>query len=284
MKKLLLYGLIIVVLAVSTSKLVGAPPPNVGISLTKTPSATKVLSGSSVSYLYNATNTGEIALTGGIYDDVFGPVGYFVDLQPGGWVGFNVTHVITENTTNVATAYGIDQYGRNVTATASAFVEVYYPIPIIESCDSSGTTKDTFDLTDDIYVTGTGYSPSATYDLYVVEDESVWIDGMAIPVRVSGTVSTVSSDAGGNVPATLAWAGPLVPGKYDIVVDVNGDGIYDAEVDALDDSDIKVTAGFFVVPEVPLGTIAASAAMIIALVAYVTKPWSRIQKQRVRNQ
>ena len=101
--------------------------PVAGISLTKTPSATKVVVGSSVSYLYNVTNTGETALTGAIYDDEFGAVGSFVDLQPGGWAGFNVTHVITQNTYNVATAYGVDQYGNNVTSTASAYVSVCNP-------------------------------------------------------------------------------------------------------------------------------------------------------------
>jgi hypothetical protein len=93
--------------------------------LTKTPSATKVVIGTPVSYLYNATNTGETALTGGIYDDQFGLVGSFVNLQPGGWVGFNVTHIITEDTTNTATAWGVDQFGSNVTDTATITVEVF---------------------------------------------------------------------------------------------------------------------------------------------------------------
>jgi hypothetical protein len=97
------------------------------ISLTKTPSATRVLNGTTVSYLYNATNTGYTALTGAIYDNKFGDVGYFVDLQPGGWVGFNVSHVLTHSTYNVATAYGVDQYGSNVTSTACAYVKVYSP-------------------------------------------------------------------------------------------------------------------------------------------------------------
>ena len=95
------------------------------ISLTKTPSATRVLNGTTVSYLYNATNLGDTALTGAIYDDEFGLVGSFVNLQPGGWVGFNVSHVLTHSTYNVATAYGVDEYGQNATSTASAYVRVY---------------------------------------------------------------------------------------------------------------------------------------------------------------
>ena len=98
--------------------------PTAGISLTKTPSSTMVVVGSTVSYLYNATNTGETALTGAIYDDIFGAVGSFVNLQPGGWVAFNVTHTITENTTNTATAWGVNDFGTNVTDSATAFVQV----------------------------------------------------------------------------------------------------------------------------------------------------------------
>ena len=116
-------------------------PPNASISFSKTPSATKVVAGSSVSYLYNVTNTGETALTGGIYDDVFGSVGSYVDLQPGGWVGFNVTHVITANTTNVATAYGVDSFGQNVTASATAFVQVYVPTADISFSKTPSATK-----------------------------------------------------------------------------------------------------------------------------------------------
>jgi hypothetical protein len=142
----------------------------------------------------------------------------------------------------------------------------------IESCDSTGTNKDTFDIADDLYVTGNGYMPSTTYDLFIVEDQAVWSDGMAIPTRDSGTATTVTSDAAGNVIATLVWSSPLDPGKYDIVVDVNGNGIYDEGIDALDDSDIQVSAGFFVIPEIPLGTLMASLTMITALVYRVTIP------------
>lgn len=146
----------------------------------------------------------------------------------------------------------------------------------IESCDSAGSKKDTFHLAEDVYVTGRGYSPSATYDIYVVEDVVAWTDGMTIPSRVSGTATSVFSDASGAISATLVWSDPLVIGKYDIVVDVDSDGVYDEGTDALDDSDIEVTAGFNVIPEVPLGTVMASAAMMIALVTYIVVPkWRR---------
>ena len=105
--------------------LIHAQTPIVDVSLSVTPSKTLVLPGTSVSYLYNVTNTGEVPLTGNITDGTFGVVGSFVNLAPGGWVGFNVTHVITMNTSNVVTAYGFDQYQNLATDVVSVFVQVY---------------------------------------------------------------------------------------------------------------------------------------------------------------
>ena len=155
----------------------------------------------------------------------------------------------------------------NKTVTCT-FTEIPVLMPTIESCDSVGDKKDTFMVGDKVYGNGTGYRPQTVYDIYVVEDVT-WVDGMAIPPRVAGTATTVTSDAAGNVPATLLWSAPLVAGKYDIIVDVDGDGLYYAEADALDDSDIEVTAGFFVIPEVPLGTLMAAIGMFAALTGFI---------------
>jgi hypothetical protein len=140
--------------------------------------------------------------------------------------------------------------------------------PTIESCDAAGVKKDVFMLTDDVYAIGTGYQPLHNYSIYVVEDVT-WVDGMAIPPRVPGTTPAVTADASGNIVVTLMWDDPLVQGKYDIVVDVDNDGLYYAEADALDDSDVEVTAGFFVIPELPLGTVLAASSMFVALGGYL---------------
>jgi len=118
----------------------------------------------------------------------------------------------------------------------------------IETCDSTGVRKDTFNLTDVVYVNGTGYLPSKTYDIYVVNDVTSWTDGMPIPTPVADTATTISSDLSGNIPPTAVWSVNLALGEYDIVVDVNGNGVYDEGVDALDNNDIEV-AGIIVIPE-----------------------------------
>jgi len=81
-----------------------------------------------------------------------------------------------------------------------------------------------------------------------VSDVATWNDGMAVPARVPDTADIVSSDVLGNIPATAIWSDPQTIGEYDIVVDVNGNGLYDVNVDVLDDNDTMVTAGF-IIPE-----------------------------------
>jgi len=141
------------------------------------------------------------------------------------------------------------------------------PAPVIESSDSTGTKKDSFLLGEAVYAYGSGYSPSTSYHIHVVNDVATWSDGMTIPAPVSEI--TVTSDSSGNILPSPVWGPPLTLGKYDIVVDVNGNGKYDVGVDALDDSDIEITAGFQVIPEVPFGTIMTLLSMITALLGFL---------------
>ena len=117
------------------------------------------------------------------------------------------------------------------------------PTATIESSNSAAEQKDFFALGESVYVVGNGYSPSTTYNLYMVDDVVTWSDGMTIPTRVAGTVTDISSNSTGDIPPTIAWSNPQTASKYDIVVDVNSNGVYDDRMDALDDSDIEVTAG-----------------------------------------
>ena len=120
----------------------------------------------------------------------------------------------------------------------------------IESCDLYGAAKDHFDSGETVYVTGSGFFPSSTLDFYLVDDVGVWMDGMPIPARIPDTVTTVVSSAFGDIPPTAVWVSPQTIGAFDLIVDVDGDGIYLEGEDALDDGDVGESAGF-AIPEFP---------------------------------
>jgi hypothetical protein len=80
----------------------------------------------------------------------------------------------------------------------------------------------------------------------VVNDVVTWTDGDPIPARVIGTATSMISDENGTVLPIAVWSDPATIGKYDIIVDVNGNGIYDEGIDALDNNDVEVSAGFMI--------------------------------------
>jgi hypothetical protein len=150
---------------------------------------------------------------------------------------------------------------------------MFQPKPTIESCDSMGITKNSFNVGENLYVKGSGYGYPAWIFVTITKDIT-WTDQMPIPVlndpdHVWGVSGFQSNTVGELIPSTFIWL-ELDPGKYDIVVDVNDNGVYDECVDALDDFDID-TAGFFVVPEVAVGSLMAAAAMFAALGLFAYK-------------
>lgn len=154
----------------------------------------------------------------------------------------------------------------------------------MESCDASGIKKDCFAVHETVYVKADGFrkgpSSFAPSDLdpwqhyiYVVKDVN-WSDGMAIPPRVLGTATTVRQNVDGEVRRTPVWNSPLTPGCYDIIIDVNGDGFYNAGYDLLDDNNIAITAGFLVIPEY-YGTVLGLSAFFVALGVLRLSRWKK---------
>ncbi|MDH7555827.1 MAG: hypothetical protein QHG94_02645 [Candidatus Methanosuratincola sp.] len=97
------------------------------ISLTKTVNATLVSPGSAVLYTYNVTNCGDTPLTVELVDDKYGTIFTNVVLEPGGYRVDTLEQIIWYDTTNVATATGIDQLYDQVQAIANATVHVPPP-------------------------------------------------------------------------------------------------------------------------------------------------------------
>ncbi len=141
--------------------------------------------------------------------------------------------------------------GPNATTSTGTVYQIVpsYPLQTIESCDAQGNVKNTFDVSESVYVFGSGFPASSTFDIHIVQDVSSWtaLNGMPIPTPVSTDVHSISSNSSGHISVTLLWSSPTL-GNYDIIVDVNRNGIYDAGIDAVDSDDV-MTAGVNVVPE-----------------------------------
>ena len=132
--------------------------------------------------------------------------------------------------------------------------------PTAASSSITGAHIDRFRVDADVYATGSGFTPGTNVNIHVVPDQD-WNDGDQIPQDITGTVETVSVN-GGNIAPVLVWPAPLVVGEYDIVIDANRNGVYDAHVDGLDSG----SPGFVVIdmPSVPVPALAPIG--IIALI------------------
>lgn len=112
--------------------------------------------------------------------------------------------------------------------------------PSAISCDSAGLSKDGFHPGEYVYCKGSGFPSDTSVRLYVAENRT-WVDGDNLTdVRGPFGYNMTTTDANGNFPITcLGLAGNLSaaewPAYYDIAVDVDCDGIFDAGLDAVDD-------------------------------------------------
>jgi len=151
----------------------------------------------------------------------------------------------------------------------------------IRSCDSSGNLKDSFSPGEDVYCTmhiSQGDPGQTLTDLriYIVYDnEWMEVGGVIPPLtdRSDGYETKslyIDSTNSSLIPMwtdpILIWSHiptPLVPGQYDIVLDENQNGQRDPS-EHVDDSD-GLVVGFFVVPELPLGSLMAVMASMAAI-------------------
>lgn len=155
---------------------------------------------------------------------------------------------------------GINSVGNIETTYASDTVTIAISI---WSSDFLGDPKDVFLPSETVYVTVPATGQTVT--LYVVADQATWNDGDSL-TDVSDGVETLTLNPGPGTQTIQIWAPPLVAGNYDIVMDWDNDGVFDAGLDLVDS--VLIT-GFTVIPEVPFGTVMISLSMFIALVGFL---------------
>jgi hypothetical protein len=115
------------------------------------------------------------------------------------------------------------------------------------STDSAGNSKSTFQMADNLYVRGRSFPESTNVMIYLIPDGQ-----NAVPANAVASASA-TTDSQGNITATLVWTHPLTLGEYDIWVDTNQNGAFDAG-DVWNNQALGIRA-FLVVPEYWMGAI-----------------------------
>jgi len=136
----------------------------------------------------------------------------------------------------------------------------------VVSCDSSGNEKNTFLPSEDVYCKIWPYifQPTDVRIYIVYNNEESW--GGALTDRSDGYENVTLTPSPGYLGPFKIWSNPLTPGGYDIVVDMNHNGIYDdGDMFMVDSGHGCFDVGFFVVPELPLGTLMAVMASMAAI-------------------
>jgi len=179
----------------------------------------------------------------------------------------------TEHTGNIT----VDSDGGSETGTIR--VRVIYPItdeptlstkPVpssaeayVHSSNDAGTEKNVFALEENVYCyAGDLPANDLNVDIYVVPNKE-WSVNDLIGSDVGDAVETVYTDGSGIIDVTQIWFEPLIAGDYDIIVDVDQDGVLDAG-EPVDSFTIEV--GIEEIPEFPTLVIPIIALLCLAFI------------------
>ena len=152
------------------------------------------------------------------------------------------------------------------------------------ACDSTGALQNAFAEGETVYVVGGGFDNVGDVDIYVVPN-AAWTDGDSIGASVLPVVTAALSRKGADphvkmfLPITAL--GVPTADYYDIVVDWDQDGVYDAALDGVDDVTDRpgfTGSGAPPVPEFPFGV---SVIMLLAPIIPLAYLW-RLRRKVIK--
>ena len=157
--------------------------------------------------------------------------------------------------------------------------------PVLWTTDAAGIAEiDLFNMGDTVYLRTNpnlnyplGPGAGTTYDIYLFEGNHVLNDGdlissLGVPVVAPISITLIGN---GHFGPTQIWAS-AVPGEYTVILDrtdTSGAGKWNIAVDFRDDlcTAIPTPPSFFVIPEVPFGTLSAIASFAFAFILRARK-------------
>ena len=227
-----------------------------------------VPSGETRNWPFDITNCGSGTLTWSVSDDQT-----WLSMSPTSGTTTTETDTVTVTIDTTGLTCDTEHTGAITVnsdgGTKIGTISVYVPCAAeayVRSSNDAGEEKDTFDLSESIYCyAGNLPQDDPEVDIYVVPNGE-WNIGYSIGDDVSSDgVNQVSTDASGNIvpDPVLIWPATLVAGNYDIIVDLDQDGILD-EGEPVDD--ITLEEGVEAVPE--FSTIAIPVASILGLLFF----------------
>ena len=92
----------------------------------------------------------------------------------------------------------------------------------VMSTDSAGNSKQAFVTSDNVYVKGSSFPANINVQIYIIPDGLSATTSNAVANAAATTTSI------GDIPNALVWHPTLTVGNYDIWVDVNKNGVFDA--------------------------------------------------------
>ncbi len=202
------------------------------ISIVKTPSMSRIVLGSEVTYTYTITNTGDVTLFDvETEDDKLGALGVIAELAPGEVRVIERTVELTETTVNIVTTTGMDMYEHVVSDLDEATVEVVDPDVSIVKTAAPTVILSGEDVTYTYLVTNTGDYP---LDTLVVDDDVLGAVG-TIPLLAPGESDTLSLVAAvavdttnvATVTAHFGWIDPASQMAFDGWLEASDDAFVD---------------------------------------------------------
>jgi uncharacterized protein affecting Mg2+/Co2+ transport len=201
---------------------------NPGIDVVKSASASTVLPGTSVTYTFTVTNTGDVTLFGvTVVDDKLGIIATIPELPAGAVRTFTAAAVLNVTTTNVVVASGTDALGNRFSDSAAVTVAVIGPSVRIVKTASPAVILSGATVTYTYVVTNTGNVGLTS--LVVTDDKLGSIGtipalapGASVSLEMSSAISVDTANVGTVVGSFAVPNGPAgtVSDSDDAFVDV----------------------------------------------------------------
>jgi hypothetical protein len=118
---------------------------------------------------------------------------------------------------------------------------VFYATPAsaygVWTCNQNGGMKTTFYNNETVYVASGNITSTGgqSVRMYIVANNDSWVSGKTLVGVAGGGYSAIVTNGSGYIPVTPLWSNPVI-GTYDIVVDVNNDGVYNSSYDYVNSS------------------------------------------------